>query len=60
MPADLELREIVVDACRLAAWANAAGRETLAARALDDAQAFLELAAHDLGPAGGSEGEAAA
>jgi len=48
MPADPELREIVDEACRLAAWAFAGGRELLAARALGDAQAFLELAAFDL------------
>jgi len=60
MPADQELREIVVDACRLAAWAKACGRELLAARALGDAQAFLELAAFDLAPADAPLGEAAA
>ena len=47
MTADPGIRDIIVDACRLAAWAKAAGFETLAARALDDAQAFLELEVFD-------------
>ena len=49
----------MVDACRLAAWAKAGGREGLATRALEDAQAFLELAAFDLASTGGVDGEAA-
>ena len=50
---------MVVEACSLAAWAKAAGREGLATRALEDAQAFLELAAFELDAVGGTDGEAA-